>query len=300
MWLHDRCEVIQRGPGEPGFDESLESALGLVVRTYTRVDESLLARAGNLRVVGRAGVGLDNIDVGACQRRGIEVVYTPDANTQAVVEYVLALLLDVLRPRATVLTSIESAAWNRIRAETVGARQLGDLTVGILGFGRVGSRVAAALAAIGSRVLYNDLLEIPPQRRSGAEPVSPGRLFADSDVVSLHIDGRPSNREFVGRKLIEQLQPEAILINTSRGFVVDNLALAAFLASNPRSLALLDVHEPEPFGAAYPLLGLPNARLYPHLASRTEAAMRAMSWVVRDVWAVLAGQPSRFPAPRGR
>jgi len=274
----------------------LPEARGLVVRTYTQVNRDLLALAPLLNVVGRAGVGLDNIDLPACESRGVQVVHTPDANTQAVVEYVIALLSDALRPRLTLSQSIPNKEWNRLREITVGPRQMNELTLGILGFGRVGSRIAEVALAIGFNVLFNEVREIPSADRRGAEAVSAERLFAECDVVTIHIDGRPSNRAFVNAGLINRLNPNALLINTSRGFVIDNAALAGFLKQQPDALAMLDVHEPEPFGPDYPLLNLPNAKLYPHLASRTDTAMNNMSWVVRDVLAVLEGKTPRFPA----
>lgn len=296
-WLAGRCRLEVCDHADPRFEALLAEASGLVVRTYTIVDEAMLAKAPKLKAVGRAGVGLDNIDVAACRRRGIEVVYTPDANTQAVVEYVIALLSDALRPRVVLTQAVDDAAWNRLRRDTVAARQMSELTLGILGLGRVGSRLATAARTIGFRVLYNDLREIPIASRQGAEPVPVERLFAESDVISIHIDGRAANRNFVGGRLLGLMKSGVLLINTSRGFVVDNLALASFLKSDLKALAMLDVHEPEPFGSDYPLLGLPNARLYPHLASRTDTAMNNMSWVVRDVLAVLEGRPAAFPAP---
>lgn len=303
-WLAARCELVKCAADDPRFASLIARAAGLLVRTYTVVDEPLLEKAPKLKVVARAGAGLDNIDVNACKARGIEVVYAPDANTQAVVEYVMALMLDELRPRTLLAInhSIDSSEWNRLREETVGLPQLNELTLGILGLGRVGQRLARASGGggIGMRVLYNDLLEIKPSERAGAEPVDVRQLFAVADVLSVHIDGRSSNRHFVGAELIERLKSGAIFINTARGFVVDNLALAAWLKSHPGGRAVLDVHDPEPFGPDYPLLGLPNAKLYPHLASRTETAMNNMSWVVRDVAAVLEGREPEFAAPRAR
>jgi phosphoglycerate dehydrogenase-like enzyme len=296
-WLGERCRLIVCAPDSEAFERAIADAAGLVVRTYTIVDGTLLARAPALRVVGRAGVGLDNIDVHACRARNIEVVYTPDANTQAVVEYVLAIMLDEIRPRIALDRAVEPATWNQLRQEIVGKRQLNELMLGILGLGRVGRRLAKVAGATGCRVLYNDFIPIQPSDRHGAQAVDVQSLFSKSDIVSVHIDGRPSNREFVNANLIGRMKPQALLINTSRGFVVDNLALAAWLTRHPSASALLDVHEPEPFPHDYPLLGVPNAKLYPHLASRTEAAMNAMSWVVKDVVAVLEGRKPEFTAP---
>jgi phosphoglycerate dehydrogenase-like enzyme len=241
---------------------------------------------------------VDNIDVAACRARGVEVVYTPDANTQAVVEYVLSLLGPVLRRQISLAEAVDKGRWQQLRAELSSPRQMSELTLGILGLGRIGGRLAEVAAAIGfGRVLYNDLVEIPPARRHGAVSVPVESLFSEADIVSLHVDGRPSNRHFVGRRLIGYLKPGVTLVNTSRGFVVENQALAGFLRDNPEALALLDVHDPEPFDGTYPLLGLANARLSPHLAAATGRADLNMSWVVRDVAAVLDGDPPQHPAP---
>lgn len=297
-WLAERAEVLRVGEGDPeAWEAGLRRAAALVVRTYTRVGPALLERAPGLRVVGRAGVGLDNIDVPACRGRGIEVVHTPEANAPAVAEYVFALLLDVLRPRDPVRAPADPVRWNALRDAAVAPRQLMDLTLGILGFGRVGSRVARAGTAFGMRVLYHDLREIPPEARGGATPVDAPTLAAASDVFSIHVDERPQNRGLVGSGAFARLRDDVILLNTSRGFVIDTPALHSFLASRPRALALLDVHDPEPIPAGSPLWELPNVRLYPHLASATRTAKDRMSQVVEDVWRVLTGLPPLFPAP---
>lgn len=296
-WLGARCRVETAGPGEAErFAELLREADGLIVRTYTRVDEALLAAAPRLRIVGRAGVGLDNIDLGECARRGVAVVHTPDANTSAVVELVLAFMLDALRPRVYLDTALETGRWNDLRKGLIAPRQLEGQTLGVLGLGRVGSALARAAAALGMRVIYTDLLDIPEQRRHGAEPVEVERLFGEADVLSIHVDERPSNRGLVGRDLLDRCKPDALVINTSRGFVVDAAALADWLRERPDAAAVLDVHEPEPFGEDYPLLGLANARLTPHIGAATHPAHRNMSWVVRDVWRVLSGERPRHAA----
>jgi D-3-phosphoglycerate dehydrogenase len=283
-WLGERARLVVAAAGSHGFEAAAPEAAGLVVRTYTRVDDALLDRLPRLRVVGRAGVGLDNVDVEACRRRGIACFNTPDANTQAVVEYVTCLLCDALRPRLFLEQPVSRARWDEIRQEVVGRRQMSELALGILGTGRIGRRVAEVARAIGFTVRCCDLVEVPERDRHGAEQVDAATLFAESDVITVHVDGRASNAGFVGASLIGRMRPEAVLVNTSRGFVVDHAALAAWLRANPGAQALLDVHDPEPFDASNPLLGLPNAHLAPHLASRTDAAMEAMSWVVRDVW----------------
>jgi D-3-phosphoglycerate dehydrogenase len=287
QWLAERADVVQAPAGSAEFGRAAPDAEGLLVRTYTRVDAALLARLPRLRVAARAGVGLDNIDAAACAARGVAVVNTPDANTQAVVEYVLCLLCDALRPRVYLERAVDPARWNDLRAQTVGHRQMDELQLGVLGMGRIGRRVAQVARAIGMRVAYCDLLEIDPAHRHGAHPVDAAELFRASDVVTVHVDGRASNRGLVGEALLAAMKPDAVLLNTSRGMVVDHAALARRLREAPAMLAVLDVHDPEPVAPDNPLLGLPNARLAPHLASRTDAAMEAMSWVVRDLWNAL-------------
>ena len=294
-WLAERCEVIHAGVDDPRFAEAAHAVEALVVRTYTQVDAKLLARLPNLKVVGRAGVGTDNIDVAACKARGVEVVSTPDANTQAVVEYVVCLLCDALRPRLFLEEPVTKTEWDELRQDVVGLWQMDELVLGILGLGRIGKRVAEVARAIGFTVVYNDVTEIAVEHRKGAEPVSVEELFAECDVITVHIDGRASNKRFVGRELIALLRPDAILINTSRGCVIDTDALAEWMRANPAAAALLDVHDPEPITDSCPLLGLPNVHLAPHLASRTMTAMDNMSWVVRDVAAVLEGRKPKFP-----
>lgn len=288
--------MVECPSDDPRFASLLAEADALLVRTYTRVDDALLARAPRLRVVARAGVGLDNVDVPACTRRGVRVVSTPGANTRAVVELVFAFLLDALRPRVFLDRALDPGSWKSLRRELQAPRQLCDLTLGVVGLGKVGSGVARVAAAMDMRVIYHDLLDIPAASRAGAQPVALDDLLARSDVVSLHVDARPGNRHLIGAAQLALCRPDCIILNTSRGFVIDAAALAAFLRAHPGASAVLDVHDPEPFGPDYPLLGLPNAHLAPHIGAATATANRNMSWVVRDLWRVLGGEEPEWPA----
>lgn len=295
-WLRERCELERCGPGDEGFGELLARADALLVRTYTRVDAALLARATRLRCVARAGVGLDNIDLRACEDRGVAVVHTPDANSDAVAEYVFALVHDATRPRVFLDRALDPARWNATRRELTAPRQLNEITLGVLGLGRIGSRVARIARGYAMRVLYHDLREIPEDQRHGAASVDRDTLLRSCDVLTIHVDPRPSNHRLVGRDALALLQPHAILVNTSRGVIVDELALAGFLRDHPRAQALLDVHDPEPVRATSPLLALKNAHLSPHLAACTATASENMSWVVRDLWRVLCGEEAEHRA----
>lgn len=294
-WLAERADLRRCSPDEPGFADLLAEADALVVRTYTIVNEAMLAKAPKLRAVARAGVGLDNIDLRACERRGIRVLNTPDANTQAVVELVVSFVLDALRPRLFLDKALPLKEWKRVRDDLIAPRQLGDLTVGVLGLGRVGTRVARVSEAFGCRVLYNDVLELHRDNLR-AKAVDLDTLLRSSDVLTVHVDERASNRDLIDAGAMARMKPDALLINASRGFVVNPGALASWLDSNPGAQAILDVHEPEPFPSDYPLLGLPNAHLAPHIGAATAQAKRNMSWVVKDLWKVLCGEKPEHAA----
>ncbi len=294
-WLDERVNLLVCRYDDPHLDSMLDQADGLIVRTYTQVDAALLDRAPRLKVVARAGVGVDNIDLKACAGRGIVVVNAPDANTEAVVEYVFAATLDGLRPREWLGQAVDGARWRELRDGLEAEKQLDELTLGILGLGRIGKRVAEVGRAFGMRVIYNDLLNIPEPMRHGADPVDRITLLRESDVFTIHVDGRPGNRRLISASELALMRDAVTIINSSRGFVIDAAALGLFLQANAKAQARLDVHEPEPFGADYPLLGLPNAHLSPHIAGRTHSAMARMSDVVHDVWRVLQGHEAKYP-----
>ncbi|MCA9277720.1 MAG: hypothetical protein H6815_02930 [Phycisphaeraceae bacterium] len=299
-WLGERCELVRCSHlDQPQFGNLLARAQGLVVRTYTPVDEHLLDQAPHLKVVGRAGVALENIDIGACRKRGVEVVHTPGSNTRAVVEYVTLLMIDALRPREYVAHAVNQGDWNAMRQRNTTHRQLSDMTIGILGFGKIGTGVARVAKALDMRVLYNDVREITEdQQVAGCESVSPEQLFADADIVTVHIDARSSNTHFVHAKLLSTMKQDVTFLNTSRGFVLDPFALADAMLKRPQAQALIDVHDPhEPVDGSYPLLDIENVTLLPHLASCTQTAKTNMSWVVRDVWRVITGEQPEWAAP---
>src|SRR5688572_12087378 len=300
-WLRERTRVIEVAEDDASFPQHLATAEGLVVRTYTKVNDALLAGAPRLKVVGRGGVGLENIDVAACRRRGVQVVYTPDANTVAVADFVFGYLLQLLRPWGFFRDRVyEPKEFKRIR-DTVRGRQLNELTLGILGMGRVGRRVGHIAAnGFGMRVIYNDLIDFeargnPPAFR--ATPVDKETLYRESDVLSLHVTMLPGNENLVGREQLALMKRDAVLINTARGEVLDAHALADALREKRLAAAAIDVFHPEPPKAEFPLLGFDNVLLTPHVAARTWTAIENMSWVVRDVVEVLEGRPPKYPAP---
>ncbi|MEM9346276.1 MAG: NAD(P)-dependent oxidoreductase [Planctomycetota bacterium] len=298
-WLSEQCEVVWHAHDKPGLGEQLADADALVVRTYTEVNDALLDLAPNVKVIGRAGVGLDNFDLPACSKRGVRVVYTPDANTQAVVEYVFGLILDHVRPRTHLAPGTDAAAFHGLRKTEVGL-ELADLTLGILGMGRIGKRVATVAHAVGMNVHGCDLLDEVEIRKPIAQVpfdfVDHTKLYTESDIVTVHVDGRPENKHLINADALAHLKDDALLINAARGMLVDHGALESWLDQHPQATAVLDVHDPEPPAEDHPLYGHSNAVLLPHLASRTDTALRNMSWVVRDVVAVLEGREPTYAA----
>jgi phosphoglycerate dehydrogenase-like enzyme len=297
QWLREHARIEEIRADDAKFFPILAEAEGLLVRTYTKVNASLLDRAPKLKVVGRGGVGLENIDVPECRRRGVEVVFTPDANTLAVGDFVFGYLLQLLRPWEFFRDAVyPPKEFKRIR-DTVRGRQLNELTIGILGMGRVGKRVGhIAASGFGMKVIYNDLTSITGLDFP-ATAVDKPTLYSQSDILTIHVDMRPGNENLVGRSQLAMLKPTAVVINTSRGEVLDAAALADAIRAKKIFAAALDVFYPEPPAADFPLLGFPNVLLTPHLAARTTTAMENMSWVVRDVIAVLQGQKPKYPAP---
>lgn len=294
-WLSERCRVVELGIDDAGFDEALSHAEGLIVRTYTTVDQSMLDRAPNLRVIGRAGVGLDNIDLQACADRSIRVVHTPHSNAMAVVEYTISMMMLALRPIHPITSARNNDDWHAAREAAITPGSVVGTQLGIVGLGHIGSRVARAASALEMGVVYNDLRTIPADETFGALSKSLESLLQTSRVVCVHVDGRAENRGLIGGAEFGMMRPDAVFINASRGFVVDPDAAAEFARSNPESTLILDVHQPEPIEASSPLLGLENAILTPHIAAATVQAKTAMSWVVKDIWAVLDGREPETP-----
>ena len=287
---------VRRVPADQ-LGRHIAEADALVVRTYTDVDEAILARATHLKVVGRAGVALDNIDVSACRRRGIQVVHTPAANTLAVVDYTIAMIIQLNRRFWPMAESLVGEEFHKVRVQAFG-RFLSGLVLGIIGLGRIGSRVGRAAVALGMNVLYNDILDITPDYPATA--VDKPALYARSDIVTLHVPLTDLTGGLICRETLSRFKDGAQLINSARGGCVVTEDLAEALRSGKLSGAAIDCHNPEPPPKDYPLFGLDNVILTPHIAARVPQAMENMCNVVHDVVAVLDGRTPQYPAPPPR
>jgi (S)-sulfolactate dehydrogenase len=267
------------------LSSALAEAHAWIVRNRTQVRGGLLAAAARLSVVGRLGVGLDNIDVPACEARGIRVIPATGANAQAVAEYVAAAALVLLRGAYHASAEVAAGRWPR--AALSEGREAGGKSMGIVGFGSIGRATAAKAAALGMRILAHD-----PQVPAGdpawgearAERLELDALLARSDVVSLHVPLIPATRGLIGAERLARMKPGAILVNTARGGIVDEAAVATALREGRLGGAALDVFDAEPLAAGSPLAGAPRLILTPHIAGVTvESNERVSSMIASRV-----------------
>lgn len=271
---------------------ALPSADALIVRNRTRVDAALLAVGPKLKAVGRLGVGLDNIDVPACQARDIAVLPATGANARAVAEYVIAAALMLLRGAYHHSTQVAAGAWprtdlsNGLEAET--------RTLGIVGFGGIGRLTARLAQGLDMRVAAHDPLlrdDDPAWREADVEPLALDTLLARADVLTLHIPLTDATRNLMNADRLAAMKRGAVLINTARGGIVDEAALARALRSGHLRGAAIDVFQDEPLPADGPLADAPNLVLTPHIAGLTqEANTRVSSMVAQRVAQALQGR----------
>jgi D-3-phosphoglycerate dehydrogenase/(S)-sulfolactate dehydrogenase len=305
MWPHGVGLLQAAGPSI--YDETLwqdrarlrtllADCVALVVRNQTRVDAELVQVAPALRVVGRLGVGLDNLDMPALRSRGITVVTGGNANSLSVAECTMAMILALARGLVQANASTHAGAWERQRF--TGFEICGQ-TLGLLGLGDVGARVARRAGAFGMRLLAHDPVLTPSHMavaEFGVTLVSLDTLFAQSDFVSLHLPLTASTRGLVSRERLALMKSSAFLINTSRGGVVDEDALAESLEARRLAGAALDVRDHEPPSSPDRLAALPNVLLTPHIAGLTHQSQDGIcTSVAQDVLRVLAGQEPSFP-----
>jgi glyoxylate reductase len=288
----------------PPRDELLRRVAGvdgLLSLLTDRVDDELLDAAGpQLKVVSNFAVGYDNIDVPACARRGIPVGNTPGVLTEATADLAFTLLLAVARRIPEADAFVRADRWVTWGPLLLLGRDVSGATLGIVGFGRIGREVARRARGFGMRVLYHDSFRAPEALESelGAESVDLDSLLAQSDFVSLHVSLSPETRHLMDAAALAKMKPGSVLINTSRGPVVDQDALTEALRSGHLWGAGLDVTDPEPMRADHPLAQMPNCLVVPHVASATERTRDRMAEkAARNVLAGLRGEPLPDPVP---
>jgi len=284
-------KVIQLPPNSTSKDllRVSRNADAFVTRGFVKIPAEVLEVAKKLKVIGVHGVGIDHIDVDFAQKRGIQVVQTPKALTEAVAEFTVGLMLSLLRKIPAADTAVRSAEWSRKYGDLVGVDLTGK-TVGLIGLGRIGSAVAKRIKAFGVRLIYYQRVRNPKLEKGlGVEYTSFHQLLKTSDVISLHVPLTPETHHMISHNEFKFMKHGVYIVNTSRGAVMDEKAMYEALASGKAAGAALDVFESEPLSANSPLIRLKNVVLAPHLAaSSTETLRRMAVAVAEEVIRVLA------------
>ena len=279
------------------YAEQLREATAVVV-SMEAVNDAYLAKAPKLKVVARFGVGYDTVDVEACTRRKVYVTYTPDVLSAAVADITWALILSFMRriPEADRFTREE---WGKRARGFPFGWDISGKTLGFLGLGRIGSEAAKRAQGFDVKVIYRDIVPKPDlEKLYGVKPVGFEELLRTSDILSIHVPLLPSTRHIIGRKELVMMKPTAIIINTSRGPVIDQDALTDALKTRRIAGAALDVFEEEPIPLTHPLLKLDNLVVTPHIASATwETRRRMAERCAESVRALLEGKRPPFMVP---
>ena len=264
----------------------------LIIRSGTQADADVLAAGSNLKVVGRAGIGIDNIDVKAATMRGIIVTNTPGANSIATAEQTMALMLATSRHTVPAHASLAAGEWQRAKFTGV---QLYRKVLGIVGFGRIGRLVASRAQAFGMEVIaYDPYVSEEVGRELGVALVDLEDLWAQADYITLHTALVPETEKLINAESLSQMKDGVVIMNAARGKLIDEQALAAALQSGKVKAAGLDVYSSEPPAPDNPLIGLPNVIHTPHVAASTIEAQRDVAiQIVEQVLDALRGADFR-------
>ena len=286
-------------PPRDALLRAVDGCDGILTLLTDRVDDELLDAAGpQLRVVSNYAVGFDNVDVPACTRRGIPVGNTPGVLTETTADLAFALLMAAARRVAEGDRYVRAGRWKTWGPLLLLGPDVHGATLGIVGFGRIGQAVAKRAQGFSMTVLYHDVAELPPDvtQPLGATFVGLDELFERSDFVSLHVNLTEETRHLVNAERLRRMRPTAVLVNTSRGPVVDQIALRAALRDGVIAAAALDVTDPEPMSPDDPLLTLENCLVVPHIASASRATRGKMAQMAAaNLLAGLEGR--RLPTP---
>jgi (S)-sulfolactate dehydrogenase len=257
----------------------------VVVRNRTQVRGELLFAMLKVKVVGRLGVGLDNIDVKACQARGVKVISATGANALAVAEYVVCTAMALLRGAYLSSSEVTAGRWPRARFSD--GREAAGKTLGVLGFGAIGRLTAKLAQALGMDVVATDPLVTPDDpvwKETGVRPLALDALLASSDAVTLHVPLTPETANLLSAERVGKMKRGAVLVNTARGGIVDEAALASAIRSGALGGAALDVFAQEPLQPGSPWEGCPNVILTPHIAGvTTESNARVSTMIAAEV-----------------
>jgi len=280
--------VYEEYPDQDRLKGLVKDVSGIIVRSKPKVTKEIIDAAPTLKVIARAGVGLDNVDVEYAKSKGIEVVNAPTASSRSVAELAVALMFNIARKVAFADRKIREGTWPK--KQCMGF-ELEGKTLGVIGFGRIGYNVAKIAKTIGMDIILYDVYKNEERARElGAEFVELEELLKNSDVITIHVPLLESTYHLIDEEKLKLMKPSAVLINTSRGPIVDNNALVKALQEGWIAGAALDVFEEEPLPKDHPLTKFDNVVLTPHIgASTVEAQERAGIEVAEKVIKVLVG-----------
>jgi D-3-phosphoglycerate dehydrogenase len=284
--LRSRFEVVE--DAESPLEEIIAGFDAIVIRSATRIDAALIERADRLKAIGRAGVGVDNVDVTAATRRGIVVCNAPEATVVSAAEHALGLLLALARNIPQAHAALKAGSWERERFAGI---ELAGKTLGVLGLGRIGRQVARRALGLGLRVVaYDPYVALERFRELGVEAAAtPEEVYEQADLITLHLPLTDATRGLLGREAFARMRDGVRIVNAARGGLIDEEALAEAIAAGKVAGAALDVFATEPY--AGPLLELEQVVVTPHLAgSTTEAQDRAGLIIAEQIAAALAGE----------
>jgi D-3-phosphoglycerate dehydrogenase len=266
-----------------------------VLNCYAKMTDRVIEQLKRCRIIARYGIGVDNVDLAAASRARILVTNVPDYCIDEVSDHALALLLALARRITVADGTVKAGAWDVVAH--AGIRRLRGQTMGLLGFGKIAKALGSKVQPLGMKVLvYDPYLEPALITRYGAEAVDLGRLLAEADAISIHVPLSPETRKIIGQRELAQMKPTAFLINTSRGGIVDEEALAVALTAKRLGGAALDVLSVEPPPADHPLRQAPNIILTPHLAFYSrESVIELQTKAAEEVARALKGEPPRSP-----
>lgn len=273
--------------------EKIKSVDGLLTLLTDKVDHALIdARGKNLKVISQMAVGYDNIDVNAATAAGLPVGHTPGVLTETCADFAMALLLTTARRIIEAHNQVKNGIWLPWGPDVMKGQEVNGSTLGIIGFGRIGQAVARRAKGFGMKLVYNDTLPNPAaEAETGAVFASLEELLETSDFVTTHTILSSQTRHLINEKTLKLMKPNAILINTSRGGVVDGMALYQALKSHQIQAAALDVFDPEPIPTDHPILTLDNIVITPHIASASTRTRQLMATLAaNNLIAGLAGE----------
>ena len=294
--LEENCDVVYaRSYDEKDVIDQAVDVDAIILRANGEVSQKIIAAAPKLKVIGRHGVGLDAIDLEAAKKRGIRVVYTPEANKESVAEHFVALTLMLAKKIRLADIALRNCYW-KARYELIGTELRGK-TLGVLGFGRIGQQTARICRyGFDMRILYYDPIEFPEaEKEIDASRVDQKNLVKTSDFVSINMPLLPETKHFVNADLLKLMKPTAFLINMARGPIWKEADVVTALEEHWIAGAGSDVYEIEPVSPDNPLIALDNFVGTPHMSAHTEEAMVRMSLVARDVLSVLEGKEPQYP-----